>query len=143
MAKINIMADSPSKDDQLDEAFAAYLRSCDAGEVASREEFLSQFPDLADELKQLIEAADMIGQVTLTPKPEAPDAGAETLVASIPSGEDSSVAPVYDVESIGVETMLIDERRLTSCPVGGFNICPSENVAPIPDIITAYRRLGS
>ena len=59
------MVDSPPTNDPLDEAFAAYLRSCDAGELASREEFLAQFPDLADELKELIEAADMIGQVTL------------------------------------------------------------------------------
>ncbi len=59
------MSDSPPTNDPLDEAFAAYLRSCDAGEVSNREEFLAQFPDLADELKQLMEAADMIGRVSL------------------------------------------------------------------------------
>ena len=50
--------------DPLDGAFAAYLRSCDAGEVSSREEFLSQFPELSDQLKELIDAADMIGSFT-------------------------------------------------------------------------------
>ena len=59
------MTDAPRTNDPLDEAFAAYLRTCDAGELSSREEFLQQFPELADELKQLIEAADMIGQVSL------------------------------------------------------------------------------
>ncbi|MEM9586954.1 MAG: serine/threonine-protein kinase [Planctomycetota bacterium] len=68
-------------DDSLDEAFAAYLRSCDAGEVASREEFLQQFPQLADQLKELMEAADQFGQMTqnvLVP-PASVNAGADTV----------------------------------------------------------------
>ena len=56
------MAEPSPTEDPLDEAFAAYLRSCDAGELASREEFLAQFPELADQLKELMEAADMIGR---------------------------------------------------------------------------------
>jgi TRAP transporter TAXI family solute receptor len=63
-AASEFMSDTPQTDDPLDEAFAAYLRSCDAGELHSREEFLAQFPELAAELKQLIEAADMIGSFT-------------------------------------------------------------------------------
>ncbi len=59
------MVEPSPTEDPLDEAFAAYLRSCDAGEVSSREEFLAQFPELADQLKELMEAADMIGRVTL------------------------------------------------------------------------------
>ena len=65
------MSESPRTNDPLDEAFADYLRMCDAGEMGSREEFLNLFPDLADELKELIAAADILGQVTLsgqTPK---------------------------------------------------------------------------
>ena len=42
------MVDPPASDEPLDKAFAAYLRSCDAGEL-TREEFLEQFPDLAGE----------------------------------------------------------------------------------------------
>ena len=57
--------ESPPADDQLDKAFAAYLRSCDAGEIGSREEFLAQFPDIADDLKELMEAADMITTVSM------------------------------------------------------------------------------
>ncbi len=88
------MANPPPTDDPLDEAFAAYLRSCDAGEIQSREEFLAQFPDLADELKELIEAADMFGRVTLSgpdvqganrPKPSA-----DTIASHVPIGADES-----------------------------------------------------
>ncbi len=50
--------------DPLDEAFAAYLRSCDTGELDSREDFLAQFPELADQLRELMDAADMLGQIT-------------------------------------------------------------------------------
>ncbi len=93
------MADPPPTDDPLDEAFAAYLRSCDAGEVTSREEFLAQFPELADQLKQLMDAADMIGRVTLSSAPDglgeeaevAP--GADTVAAHASDGNDSGGDP--------------------------------------------------
>lgn len=59
------MADSnPPANDPVDEAFAAYLKSCDAGEIDSREEFLAQFPEIAGELSDLMDAADLIGQMT-------------------------------------------------------------------------------
>lgn len=85
------MADSPGTNDPLDEAFAAYLRSCDTGELSSREDFLAQFPDLADDLKQLMEAADMIGQVTLGGRSSAEtpvlNPGAETVSRFDPAGD--------------------------------------------------------
>ena len=59
------MSESPRTNDPLDEAFADYLRMSDAGEIASREDFLKMFPDLANELKELIEAADLFGAVNL------------------------------------------------------------------------------
>lgn len=78
------MSESPAKPDPLDEAFAAYLRTCDAGELSSREEFLEQFPELADQLKELIEAADLIGKVTLAPSIRKVDsATAETIVLDL------------------------------------------------------------
>lgn len=92
------MVDSPATDDPLDEAFAAYLRTCDAGELTSREDFLSQFPELADQLRELMTAADLIGRVTLT-APETDrkhrrevSAAAET-VALPASGNESQVNP--------------------------------------------------
>ncbi len=87
-------------EDPLDEAFAAYLRSCDAGEVSSREDFLAQFPELADQLKELMEAADLIGRVTLSGQRgegNAPDAavapGAETVDLHTSAGDDSGGDP--------------------------------------------------
>lgn len=85
------MADpNPPANDPVDEAFAAYLRSCDAGEVSSRQEFLAQFPEIADELSELMDAADAIGQMTTghsapkgdspRPIPVAANPGADTIV---------------------------------------------------------------
>jgi TRAP transporter TAXI family solute receptor len=90
------MTDLPGTNDPLDEAFAAYLRSCDTGELSSREDFLAQFPDLADDLKQLMEAADMIGQVTLgRSSAETPGLrpGAETVSTHDFSGDQSGDDP--------------------------------------------------
>ncbi len=91
------MADQPASDDQLDAAFAAYLRNCDTGELGSREEFLAQFPDLADELKSLIEAADMIGGLTQPgfplDTPAAADTGAETVSVSAKGADESGLDP--------------------------------------------------
>ncbi|MGB7347772.1 MAG: serine/threonine-protein kinase [Pirellulaceae bacterium] len=91
------MSESPASDDQLDEAFAAYLRSCDTGEIGSREEFLAQFPDLADDLKQLMEAADMIGGMTQPgismDTPMQTDGGAETISVSAAGADESGLDP--------------------------------------------------
>tara|TARA_R110002049_G_scaffold4601_5_gene32254 strand:+ start:355713 stop:357857 length:2145 start_codon:yes stop_codon:yes gene_type:complete len=81
------MIDPKAQDDPLDQAFAAYLRSCDEGLVGSREEFLAQFPELADELKQLIEAADLMDQFTSDPSSTATLPGAETVDAHVGGGE--------------------------------------------------------
>ncbi len=93
------MAEEQPDDDPVDEAFAAYLRSCDAGEISSRGDFLAQFPELTDELKELMEAADMIGRVSLGDTPQglgddgeaAP--GADTIASNIASGDQSGSDP--------------------------------------------------
>ena len=86
--------ESPAADDQVDEAFAAYLRSCDAGEIDSREKFLAQFPDIADDLKELMEAADMISSVSMAGQSTKIDrskaaTGADTIDANVPHADDS------------------------------------------------------
>ncbi len=50
--------------DGVDEAFAVYLRMCDDGQITSREEFLKQFPQQADSLRELMDAADLLGSFT-------------------------------------------------------------------------------
>ena len=54
---------------QIDQAFAAYLQACDRGEVESREDFLKQFPSLSGQLRELMDAADLIGSFTHTSGP--------------------------------------------------------------------------
>lgn len=46
-------------EDPIDEAFAAFLRSCDVGQNVSREAFLGQFPEIASELRDLMNTADL------------------------------------------------------------------------------------
>ncbi len=91
-------ADSPTseppKSATLDEAFAAYLRGCDEGSLDCREAFLAQYPELSSQLKELMEAADMIGQWTsggtslhaTSPKMLA---GAETVALRTPDPDES------------------------------------------------------
>lgn len=75
-------ADDPNADADLDLAFAMYLKACDSGELASREVFLDRFPEMADQLRELMEAADMIGQFPATgsapSRPSPVDSGKST-----------------------------------------------------------------
>lgn len=92
----SFMPVSPESDDPIDEAFAAYLRSCDEGAVGSREDFLAQFPEMAVELKNLMEAADAIDRFTGAARQESgqadPSPGADTVNVMSPdldaSGDD-------------------------------------------------------
>ncbi|TWT54165.1 Serine/threonine-protein kinase PrkC [Rubripirellula amarantea] len=61
-ANPNVNDDGLKDDQAVDRAFAAYLKSCDSGEFSTREEFLAQFPEIASELKELMDAADMFGR---------------------------------------------------------------------------------
>ena len=109
------MTDSPPGDDPLDEAFAAYLRSCDAGEVSSREEFLEQFPDLASDLKQLMEAADLIGQMTSTGQTasESGDHLEDEPTKQVVPGADtvSRFSPDPDETGLGEQTLPMENRE--------------------------------
>lgn len=74
------------RDEQIDAAFAAYLRSCDLGEGSEeREQFLAQFPELEPDLRRLIATADLLERFTTSSSndavpPVSPDA--ETIGAA-------------------------------------------------------------
>ncbi|MFG0261644.1 MAG: serine/threonine-protein kinase [Novipirellula sp. JB048] len=91
------MAEHEPIADPVDEAFAAYLRCCDAGDVTSREDFLRQFPDVAAQLKQLMEAADLLDQVTsasgLSSHDRVVDHEAATIALPRAAGAQSDVDP--------------------------------------------------
>nr|WP_146392595.1 serine/threonine-protein kinase [Allorhodopirellula solitaria] len=84
---------------QVDEAFAMYLRACDRGEIASREEFLRQFPSLAGQLSELMEAADLIGGFTQLRTQPAAGSTAADVDASAPT---HPVKSDEDIETIGI-----------------------------------------
>lgn len=77
--------DSP-RDEQIDAAFAAYLRSCDSGGgLEERENFLAQFPELEPELRRLVATADLLERFTTrSGNPDTPKASpdAETIGAA-------------------------------------------------------------
>src|SRR6056297_1423552 len=77
------MADPPLRDDPLDEAFAAYLRFCDEGQLESREAFLAQYPELSAQLKELIDAADMLGSFSFGRSAGNTEPG-DVLAATLP-----------------------------------------------------------
>ncbi|MBL8874152.1 MAG: hypothetical protein JNK90_30540, partial [Planctomycetaceae bacterium] len=45
---------------KLDSAWAEYMRRCDEGEKLDRQAFASQFPEIAEQLLGLLEAADAL-----------------------------------------------------------------------------------
>lgn len=96
--------ESPPDDDKIDKAFAAYLRSCDAGQVESREEFLAQFPDMADELKELMDAADGLGRFTSgefsLEKPSEAHPSAETVSVFVGGADESGGDPAATLPEV-------------------------------------------
>jgi eukaryotic-like serine/threonine-protein kinase len=51
-------------DDRIDEIFAELLRATDAGTSISREDFLQRYPDLRHQLTELLDAADLIDELS-------------------------------------------------------------------------------
>jgi len=103
---VNEDPESPDEplEEPIDRAFAAYLRSCDAGEMTSRDDFLKQFPEVAQQLSELMEVADLVGRasgIASSPshhhneRPLRPviDPGAETVGLAAAGDDDSNVDP--------------------------------------------------
>ena len=88
------MSDPSEAEDPLDEAFAAYLRSVDEGTVGSREEFLAQFPEIADELQALMDTADAIN---LRQQPE------EVEIIAAPTDLDADTIDVMIAHQEGLD----------------------------------------
>ena len=85
----NEETDKAAPSDAVDEAFVAYLKARDAGGADSREEFLARFPNLASQLGELLDAADLIEQLAGTTEVSLkPDPGADTLHGIDPEQDD-------------------------------------------------------
>ena len=57
------LADTPSREERINEAIAAYLRAAEAGQPPDPEPWLAQHPDLADELRQFFDTSDEIDRL--------------------------------------------------------------------------------
>lgn len=89
---------------KLDSAWAEYMRRCDAGEALDRESFVKQFPEIADQLKGLLDAADELERLA------GPNGELTTLFSGIrvalPTanqtvGDDSATLPLhFDVQNV-------------------------------------------
>ena len=80
MTDDNQQPDPPS----IDQVLADYLRRLDAGDILEREAFLKQHPELAEDLAELLETADLIDQMA---GPMASDLWGEDLLESTVEGE--------------------------------------------------------
>lgn len=96
--------DQPPPDERLDEAFALYLRACDTGEISSREDFLRQFPDLSDQLRELMDAADMIGNFTAAGSSSSGGGG-----TGLPGVSREVVGELSPADTIGLSELVGDE----------------------------------
>jgi hypothetical protein len=81
-----------TNDDGLDEIFALYLSACDTGELTSRDDFLKQHPEHADQLRELMDAADLIGTFSM--------AGAAPDETSHPWTEPITLPPDVDGDEV-------------------------------------------
>lgn len=99
-------ANDSTDDGRLDEAFAAYLRLCDSGEQHDRESFLAQFPELADPLRQLLDAADLLSRELSL---EALD---ETLQLPVAAKDDPTIVNQDSATSPNLATHGVDQETL-------------------------------
>ncbi len=102
--------DDTELDTQLDEAFALYLSACDTGELESRDDFLKQFPSISGQLKELMEAADLIGNFTTARKTATGQLPSEsTPFAPTPLGMLARESPPGGVDTVALNEMGADE----------------------------------
>ncbi|WP_153555400.1 serine/threonine-protein kinase [Roseimaritima sediminicola] len=96
--------DSPDGD-PLDAAFAAYLKSCDSGEMPDRHAFAAQFPNLAEDLLKLMEAADLLDSVT------PGEALAETrLLPTVPGDAETIDSVPFSYDEAQQQTLPLENR---------------------------------
>ncbi len=100
---------------QIDQAFAAYLTACDRGEVESREDFLDQFPRLAGQLRELMEAADLIGNFTHAS--DSPASSKERSPKSRLQKTDEAALTGND-ETVGIDALGPDDEQ---CDLSGLD----------------------
>lgn len=120
--------DSPEKSEdelKLDSAWAEYMRRCDEGEKLDREAFVKQFPEIADQLLGLLEAADALEKMA------GPDGSLTTLLSGVrvqlppPDADEPSSA-----ESTKENTLPLHfDAKLQNEPQGSMDITVGVDVS--------------
>ena len=103
--------------DPIDLAFREYLRSCDRGEAPPRKEFLARFPAaVAEELSELMSAADRIGEMTGIYRAPAVHIRAGAADASVADDRDPDIDSVSGPSSAtdGFDTVAADVGQADS-----------------------------
>jgi eukaryotic-like serine/threonine-protein kinase len=70
---MTLSANHDSREERLDRLLAEYLRRRDAGDEFDRRAFLEQHPDVADELRDLLDTADLVDCMAGPPEPSSPE----------------------------------------------------------------------
>ncbi len=83
--------DASAKPNPLDEVLGQYLVRIDEGERIDREEFMAQFPDLADELRSFFQDSDAVGKAL----EESAGPGGQETVAGKGLGDPLPVPRVF------------------------------------------------
>ena len=97
-------------DDPLDEAFAAYLRSCDEGSHEDREAFVQRYPELSDRLRDLMVLADSMGSFVATDsKPDSRSAERSPTRDS----QQANVSVDADTLDFEADSAEVNERNVT------------------------------
>src|SRR2546422_5162964 len=84
-------------DPHVDQVIAAYLSALDAGQAPSRSEWLAGHPELADELRDCLDAMDKVEQLSEPLRPCLPPAADDAT----PFGEPPTLpnSSVFDARS--------------------------------------------
>ncbi|EKJ99024.1 serine/threonine protein kinase [Rhodopirellula baltica SH28] len=105
----DVMAES--NEDDLDEIFALYLSACDTGELTSRDDFLNQHPEHADQLRELMDAADLIGTFSMAGSDAKGTSGPWTEPITLPPDaevSDQAAQLASTASQIDVQTDMAD-----------------------------------
>src|SRR5437588_12958863 len=83
----------PDPEDQLDEAVLAYFEAVEAGQTADSAQWLSRYPELADELKEFFADEVKVRGWTRPLLPVAEAARLDAVVSKAETGHESATLP--------------------------------------------------
>ncbi len=110
---------------KLDQALLDFMRRSDAGKVEDRDSFLAEFPELAPQLRTLLEAADWIENMA---GPTLGELGGVTSKNSYPDSEAENAQPHSNAVTIPVPSEWNTDGR----PIRRTQISINDSTLPLP-----------